>query len=51
MSAEEANGEGSSVIGAMAIGGELDDGSVMAAGRGRNCTSSARSLKKLLRKS
>ena len=49
MSAEEANGEGSSVIGAMAVGGELDDGSVMAAGGGHKCASSARSLKKLLR--
>ena len=49
MSAEEANGEGSSVIGAMAVGGELDDGSVMAAGGGHKCASSARSLKKLLK--
>ena len=43
-------GEGSSVIGAMAVGGELDDCSVMAAGGGHKCASSARSLKKLLRK-
>ena len=43
-----ANGEGSSVIGAMAIGGELDDGSVMAARGGHNCTSSARAAEKRL---
>ena len=35
MSAEGANGEGSSVIGAMAVDGELDGGSVMAAGGGQ----------------
>lgn len=33
MSAEEANGEGSSVIGVMAVGAESKDGSGMAAGR------------------
>ena len=32
MSAEEAKGEGSNVIGAMALGAEPNDGSVMAAG-------------------
>ena len=35
MSAEGANGEGSRVIGAMAVDGELDGGSVMAAGGGQ----------------
>ena len=51
MSAEGGNGEGSSVIGAMAVGGELDGGSVMAAMGAKKCVpSSAKALKLLLKK-